>query len=189
MPHFYWMYGRPGPSAPFGCDGGHNFGCWNFALLDAMPRMMAVLQGPTTPPPPPPSNPVVNGGFESGLAPWVCTGQCGRDGGGFARTGVGNGWARNTSGWNDLHQTITVAANTTYTVTAWIRTSANNTDGYVGLRTLGGQVLGERKFGNLPGYTQLTVTVNSGANTSLVLYSGVWANGDTWLQVDDVSVA
>ena len=44
VPHFYWMYGRPGPSAPYGCDGGHNFGCWNFALADAMPRMLAVLQ-------------------------------------------------------------------------------------------------------------------------------------------------
>ena len=40
--HRYWMYGRPGA----GCDGGHNFGCWNFALADALPRMMAVLQHP-----------------------------------------------------------------------------------------------------------------------------------------------
>lgn len=46
IPHFWWMYGRPGPSAPYGCDGGHNFGCWNFALLDAMPRMLSVLLGP-----------------------------------------------------------------------------------------------------------------------------------------------
>ena len=44
VPHFYWNYGRPGPSAPYGCDGGHNFGCWNFALNDALPRILAVLQ-------------------------------------------------------------------------------------------------------------------------------------------------
>jgi S-formylglutathione hydrolase FrmB len=188
VPHFYWMYGRPGPGSPFGCDGGHNFGCWNFALLDALPRMLAVLQQPGSPPPPPPSNPVVNGGFESGMAPWTCLGQCGRDGGGFARSGVGNGWVRNTSGWNDLHQTISVAANRTYRVTAWVRTSANNTAGYVGLRTLGGQVVGERGYGNLPGYTLLSVDVATGASTSLVLYAGLWANGDTWAQVDDVSV-
>ena len=43
VPHFYWMYGVPGPSAPYGCDGGHNFGCWNFALKDALPRIMAAL--------------------------------------------------------------------------------------------------------------------------------------------------
>jgi S-formylglutathione hydrolase FrmB len=189
--HFFWNYGRPGPTAPYGCDGGHNFGCWNFALLDAVPRMLAVLQAPTVPPPPPPSNPVVNGGFEStGLAPWACLGNCGADhGAGLARTGTGNGWARNTSGWNDLHQTISVTANRTYTISAWVRTSANNTDGYFGLRTIGGQVLGERRFGRLDGYTNLSVSVNTGAQTSVVIYAGLWANGDTWLQVDDVSAA
>ncbi len=188
VPHFWWMYGRPGPSAPFGCDGGHNFGCWNFALNDAMPRMLAVLQAPGTPPPPPPSNPVVNGGFESGLAPWACQANCGVDmGAGLARTGTGNGWVRNNTGWNDIHQTINVATNRVYRVTAWVRTSANNASGYFGLRTLGGQVLGERQFGSLGGYTQLTVDVNSGGNSSVVLYGGLWANGDTWLQIDDVS--
>ncbi len=188
VPHFYWMYGRPG----FGCDGGHNFGCWNFALNDALPRMLAVLQAPGTPPPPPPpppSNPIVNGGFEAGLSPWVSTGNCGRDGGGFARTGVGNGWVRNNTGWNDLHQTIAVAPNRTYTITAWVRTSANNTAGFFGLRTPGGQVLGERSFGRLDGYTQLSVTVSSGNNTSLVAFAGLWANGDTWLQIDDISAS
>jgi hypothetical protein len=185
------MYGRPGPSAPFGCDGGHNFGCWNFALNDALPRMLAVLQTPTTPPPPPPASPVANGGFETpGLAPWVCTGTCGTDyGAGLARTGSGNGWARSTSGWNDLHQTIAVTANRTYTITAWLRTSASNADGYLGLRTTSGQVLGEQRFGRLDGYTKVTVTVNSGANTTVVLYAGLWANGDTWVQVDDVAAS
>jgi S-formylglutathione hydrolase FrmB len=47
VPHFWWMYGRPGPSAPYGCDGGHNFGCWNFAFNDALPRILAALQAPT----------------------------------------------------------------------------------------------------------------------------------------------
>jgi S-formylglutathione hydrolase FrmB len=46
IPHFYWNYGRPGPTAPYGCDGGHNFGCWNFAFLDALPRIMSVLSPP-----------------------------------------------------------------------------------------------------------------------------------------------
>lgn len=200
VPHFWWMYGRPGPSSPFACDGGHNFSCWNFAFNDALPKMLAVLAPatglpaptttapPTTPPPPAGTNVATNGGFESGLAPWVCSGQCGRDTANLARTGAANGWARNTSGWNDLHQTIAVQANRTYRVTGWIRTSANNTDGYFGLRTGGGQVLGERKFGNFPGYTQVTLDVASGANTSLEVYGGLWANGDKWIQLDDVTV-
>ena len=196
VPNFWWMYGRPGPSAPFGCDGGHNFGCWNFALNDALPRILTVLRVPagTIPPPPPPppagTELTANGGFEaSSLAPWACSGQCGQDrGAGIARTGANNGWVRNTSGWNDVHQTIAVQQNKTYRITAWLRTSANNKDGYFGMRTSGGQVIGEQKFGSFPGYTQITVTVNSGANTSLVAYAGTWANGDTWVQLDDVSV-
>jgi S-formylglutathione hydrolase FrmB len=191
VPHFFWNYGRPGPSVPYGCDGGHNFSCWNFALNDAMPRMLAVLQTPSgPPPPPPPTNPVVNGGFENGLSPWACTGNCGADTGtGLARTGTGNGWVRNTSGWNDVHQTIAVSANRTYTITAWVRTSTNNTDGYFGLRTTGGQVLGEQRFGRLDGYTQLSVAVNTGTQTSVVVYGGLWANGDTWLQIDDAAAS
>ena len=35
---------RAGPGN--GCDGGHNFGCWNFALNDAMPKIMAALGAP-----------------------------------------------------------------------------------------------------------------------------------------------
>jgi S-formylglutathione hydrolase FrmB len=185
VPHFYWNYGRPGN----GCDGGHNFGCWNFAFNDALPRIMAALGHPLTPPP---SNPFADGDFETaGLGPWACTGQCGADhGAGNAHGGTGNAWVRNTSGWNDVHQQIAVTANHTYTVSAWIRTSTNNNSGYFGLRTPGGQVVGETTFARLDGYTKVTTTVNSGANTSLVVYAGLWPNGgDTWAQVDDVSVA
>jgi esterase/lipase superfamily enzyme len=195
VPHFWWMYGRPGPSVPYGCDGGHNFGCWNFAFNDALPRMLTVLQQPDQPPPtttttPVGANIVANPGFESGLTSWACAGTCGADvGRGLARTGAGNGWVRNSSGWNDLHQTLTVAPNRTYRVTAWIRTSATNANGYVGLRTPSGQVVGEQRFQSLGAYTQISVDVSSGANTSLVVFAGLWANGDTWLQLDDVSVA
>jgi hypothetical protein len=51
-------------------------------------------------------------------------------------------------------------------------------------------VLGETSFGRLDAYTKLTATVSSGANTSLVIYAGLWANnGDTWFQIDDVAAA
>ncbi len=45
IPHFWWMYGR-GPGLPWGCDGGHNFNCWNFAFEHALPGMMNVLWHP-----------------------------------------------------------------------------------------------------------------------------------------------
>jgi S-formylglutathione hydrolase FrmB len=61
VPHLWWMYGRPGPSAPYGCDGGHNFGCWNFAFRDALPRMLSVLRTPGTPAPTGGTGAVANG--------------------------------------------------------------------------------------------------------------------------------
>lgn len=132
---------------------------------------------------------VTNGGFESGKAPWVCAGSCGVDEGlGNARTGSNNGWVRMNSGWNDLHQSVAVMKNTDYTLTGWIRTSANNANGYFGVRKPGGGVVGEKKYGNLPGYTQQTVHFNSGGNTTLEVFGGLWASGDTWAQLDDISL-
>jgi hypothetical protein len=35
----------------------------------------------------------------------------------------------------------------------------------------------------------VTATANSGSNGQLVIYAGLWPNGgDTWAQVDDVTV-
>jgi len=188
IPHLWWMYGRPGPTAPFGCDGGHDFSCWNFALSDALPRMLTVLQTPATVTTGP--NVVADPDFEAaGLGPWQCANNCGADHTTLAHAGTGNAWVRNDNDWNDVHQTIAVVPNKIYEVRGWIRTSANNTDGYFGLRTTGGQVVGEHQFAAFGDYTRVTVTVNSGPNTSLVVYAGLWANGDTWLQLDDVSVA
>ena len=158
VPHSYWMYGRPG----FGCDGGHNFGCWNFALNDAMPGMMAALGAGAPPPPPPPRPPR----------------QC--------RTATlraldwGRGCARATAApitepaWREPEPATAGCAttrastistrrsaspqNTTYSVSAWIRTSANNNAGYLGLRTPGGQVVGEQSFQRLDDYTKVTAT-------------------------------
>lgn len=190
--HAWWMYGRPGPAVPYGCDGGHDFTCWNFAFHDALPKIASVLAVPPPPPAPPVvpgANVVTNAGFESGQADWSCLGGCGVDAGaGLARSGANNGWVRATGGWNDLHQTLAVAPNHTYTVTAWIRTSGNATAGYFGLRTITGSVVGETQFGPLAsGYQQVTATVATGPNTQLVIYAGLWANGDTWLQLDDVA--
>ena len=70
----------------------------------------------------------------------------------------------------------------------WLRTSANNGNGYFGLRTPGGTVVGEQRFGRLDGYTRISLVINTGNNTSLVLYGGLWALGDTWLQLDSVTL-
>ena len=84
-------------------------------------------------------------------------------------------------------QTIDVVPNTTYAVTGWVRTSPN-ADGYFGLRTGTGVVVGEKHSGSAASYTKLSVTVSSGPHRTLEVFGGAWANGDTWLQLDDVSV-
>ena len=49
--------------------------------------------------------------------------------------------------------------------------------------------VGETRYANFGAYTQVTATAASGANTSLVVFAGLWANGgDTWSQVDDVAI-
>lgn len=185
-------------------NGTHSWPYWNRDLQQDLPAIMSALAPatpappPYVPPPPPPSlqppagNVVADPGFESPtLAPWSCAGQCGVDQGlGNANSGANNGWVRNTTGWNDIEQTVSVTPNTEYTLTGWLRTSSDNTAGYFGVRTTGGTVVDETEYNSLPGYTELTVGLDSGNNTSLVVYGGLWAqNQDTTVQIDDVFLA
>jgi S-formylglutathione hydrolase FrmB len=197
----YW-YSQDHTSSPalgWGCDNNHDIMCWNAYLNDAMPRFMAAV-GQTSPPPTdsspplpaPPGNVVADGDFmNSGMGPWNCIGSCGVDqnlGNGYASPN--NGWVRSTNGWNDIDQTVSVLPHTNYTLTGWLRTSSNNNAGYFGVRDTSGNVIGEHEFNSLPGYTQLTVNINTGNNTSVVVYGGVWPPNlqDTWMQIDDVSL-
>jgi S-formylglutathione hydrolase FrmB len=43
IPLYFNDYGN-GQSIGYGCNGGHTWPCWNAALMDVLPRMMAVLQ-------------------------------------------------------------------------------------------------------------------------------------------------
>jgi S-formylglutathione hydrolase FrmB len=182
-------------------NGTHSWPYWNRDLAQDLPGIMGALAPatptppPYTPPPPPPSMPVPAGnvtadpGFESaGMGPWHCSGQCGIDQGlGNGHSGANNGWVRNTTGWNDIDQTVTVAPNTYYTLTGWVRTSSDNSAGYFGVRDTSGNVINETEYNALNGYTDLSVSFYSGSHTSVVVYGGFWAqNQDTWMQMDDV---
>ncbi len=141
------------------------------------------------------SNLISEPGFETQaattyMAPWYATGNAGVDrNAGQARTGQDNGFVRYNSGWNALKQSVAVQPYTDYTLKGWIRTSGNNTAGYFGARGPGnGPIAGESHFASLPNYTEITVNFNSGANAVLEIYAGMWADGDTWIQLDDVSL-
>ena len=168
-------------------NGTHSWPYWRRSLAAELPSLLAALSGTQHG-----VNVVADGGFEwGGLGAWRCVRSCGVDTGlGLSRTGAGNGWVRNTSGWNDLHQTVGVTPNTPYRLTAWVRTAATNVDiGFLGVRTTSGTVIGERSFTRLDGYTQLTVDVTTGSQTQVDVFAGMWTNrGDVWMRVDDVSL-
>jgi Domain of unknown function (DUF4185) len=136
-------------------------------------------------------NLVTDPGFEQGGHAWSCTGTCGTDVGlGNQYSGANNGWVRHNAGWNDIHQTVAVAPNTTYHLTGWLRTSDNSDNGFFGARTTGGTVIREVNYRDLYGWQRLSLDVTTGpATTGIVVYGGVWTdNGDIWLQIDDVSL-
>ena len=128
-------------------------------------------------------------GTSSVAAPWVCGSTCGVDHDHtIAFSGTHNGWVRATTGWNNLYHDLAVEPHTSYVMSAWLRTSANNNAGYVGVRTTGGTVVAERGFHRVDGWTRYDIRFNSGDATTLQAYAGFWAHGDTWLQLDEVSV-
>lgn len=113
---------------------------------------------------------------------------------GFAHTGKNDAWIRDsTTNFNSITQVITVAPNTNYTLTAWIRNNfPSSSVGYIGVRNgTTTTVLQEQKFYNLPNYAQPTpVTFNSGSNSTVTLFVGFYGTGqDQDIQLDDVSLS
>jgi hypothetical protein len=131
----------------------------------------------------------LNGSGTGGF--WACQGNCGLDTGTFwGLSGMDNAFVRYNSGWHDIHQTVPVTANTSYTLTGFLRTSPNNDNGFFGVRDTGGAVIAEANFRSVGAWTRYTVSFNSGSRTSIVVFAGVWTNnGDMWVQVDDFALA
>ncbi|HEX6344404.1 DUF4185 domain-containing protein [Umezawaea sp.] len=131
-----------------------------------------------------------DGGFENrppgaGPAPWRVTGRGGIDYDGQSHSGTNNGWVRPGSGWNDLFQPIVVQPGRRYRLTAFVRGSA----GFLGVRRPFGQgVVVERSFGELSGYTWLSVDFAVGVEVDLEVFVGGWsvAGRDLRVLVDDV---
>src|SRR5699024_649722 len=85
-------------------------------------------------------NAVADGNFEMPhLGPWQCTNNCGKDKEqGFAFRGKNNGYVSGSLGRNEIRQTVNVLPHHTYQLNAWVRTSDNLSNGYVGVRELNG---------------------------------------------------
>jgi hypothetical protein len=142
-----------------------------------------------------PLNWVQDPGFESQttsniLAPYAKEGNGGIDRGlGFAFGEKNNVWLRSETGWNCVKQTISVKANTNYTLRAMIQTSSNNQSGYLTARGANNVIINETRFYSLSNYTPVTVTFNTGSNTTITVSAGMWGmDADTWIRVDDMTV-
>ncbi len=120
-------------------------------------------------------------------APWILEGGKGGidKATGTSKAGSNNVYVRNDTGWNGIKQNISVSPNTEYVLSGYVKTSQNNNAGYFGVRAADGKIIKEQPFGRNDNYTKQTVRFNSGDNTSVTLFTGMWANGDTWVQADD----
>ncbi|GAA2335763.1 DUF4185 domain-containing protein [Dactylosporangium salmoneum] len=120
---------------------------------------------------------------------WACNGNCGIDNAHWGYSGDRNGFARYNHGWQDVHQTVPVTANTNYQLTGWLRTSPNSDNGFFGARGTDNAVISEAHFVAVGPWTRFVVNFNSGNRTAVVVYGGVWTDhGDIWIQLDDYSV-
>ena len=136
--------------------------------------------------------------FEGDHSDWFTTGRAGFDfDRGFAHSGRGNAWVRNTIGWNAINRWFDVDPYSDCDVSAWIRMSLGLRDGYMSVRNSqedgGGPILNEvRLLGfNTPNsdnseYGRVSFSFNSGDNSRILFYVGLWGNNtDEWIQIDD----
>lgn len=121
---------------------------------------------------------------------WACSPNCGIDtAAAGGHSGDRNAYARYNSGWRNVWQRVPVTTDTSYRLTGFIRTSANSDNGFIGARTVGGATLSEAQFTSIGSWTRFTVNFNSGSNTAVEIFAGVWTdNGDIWIQLDDFSL-
>lgn len=170
---------------PYG-DGQHTGGYWQRSFAEDFPAILAVLEQPW-----PAQNLLDHGDFERGdVSPWRCEGRCWivplrgtpHSGRGHARLGEQAGWSR-------LTQSVTLAPNTRYHLTGWVRTQGRQRQGLFGVRDGGGTVLGQARFAQLPDYTQLTVTFRTGSRGDVQVFTGLDADdARVSMDLDDVAL-
>jgi hypothetical protein len=157
--------------------------------------------GSTPPPPPGPASGIQDPGYEnqtqaSGsplVAPWGANGPAtsGVDpSNGLSQTKCGYIYDAGTGAWTDIVQTISVSANTTYTLSCYVQTDGVfPAQGQMGASVGNGTVLGSQNYGQMTNYTRLAATFNSGSSTSVVIFCGFTDTGaGAWIHVDSWSL-
>jgi hypothetical protein len=118
-------------------------------------------------------------------APWVLVGPANANAGTttaqYAHSGnrVGYVYATSAQVFTSIQQTINVAANTSYTVKFWTKCDSGGTPAgsLIKVTSAGGTVLGSTSLSVTSTYTQVSVTFNSGSNTSVIIVTGFTPSG------------
>lgn len=143
---------------------------------------------------------VFDGGFEQQTQPSISSPWAGEGTGykgvdlnkGYSFSGRNNAFIRTSTGWNAITQTIWVTPYHRYRMAAWIRTSGNFDQGYLGVRRgTGSTVVSQLRYGAWgPSPYQLQVLdFDSGPDSYVTAFVGYTAPGtDSWIQIDDVAV-
>ncbi|MCL2464404.1 MAG: DUF4185 domain-containing protein, partial [Micrococcales bacterium] len=144
--------------------------------------------------------------FERSATPsggWTCAGTCGIDTTGLSPDyyqGVNEAYVRNTSGWNDIHQTVSVTPHTDYQLTVWVRPDASaaaiaaKVDNAIGIRDTTGTIVKQTDFSptsTTDSWQRETLDFNSGPLSSVEVYGGLTAqniDSGTPLWLDDFSL-
>jgi hypothetical protein len=157
--------------------------------------------GASAPPPPGPVGAIQDPAYENQtqaagtplIAPWSSNGPATAgvdDSNGLNGTKCGYIYDGGTGAWTDIVQTITVSANTTYTLSCYVQTDDTfPAQGQMGAYVGNGTTLGSQNYGQMSNYTRLSATFNSGSNTSIVIYCGFTdSGGAAWIHVDSWSL-
>jgi hypothetical protein len=115
---------------------------------------------------------------------------------GKASTGSNNAWiSASTSGeWNALYQTVNVLPNSTYQLSAYVKSSNQiGNQFWLGIRNISNGNKHENQITPSPaGYTKLTATntyTTGSSETKIVIYMGyISPTGTSWIQFDDVNL-
>ena len=140
------------------------------------------------------TNLVTDPGFEAQTgatptAPWQLSGRGGIDRTNLGHSGQNNAYLRDSIGAHQLQQNVAVRPHHRYRLSAWIRTADNNSETMLGVRTLRGQQIAERRSGAHSAYTKVSLDFDTGRESLIQLYTGFFGHGqDVWLQADDLTL-
>jgi len=112
-------------------------------------------------------------------------------GGGTAHTGANDGYVSSSAtGFNAIIQIVAVKPNTSYTLTGWVQDNFAGSIGSFGVYGADGvTVVGQTNFGAESAYAPLTVTFNSGSDSTVTVFAGfAGQNTAVWMRVDDVAL-